>query len=91
MLLAFVGLEKRKPTAALVAVGVMHVRHVWVRVPHRDVPMVVRVRFACGIPRAVGVAMVLVVHMRVGMFHRLMSMLVLVMLGEMQPHANGHQ
>ncbi len=37
------------------------------------------------------VLMVLVVDMGVGVLHRLMHMLVLVLLGEMQPHPDGHE
>ena len=75
----------------LVLVLMMHVRDVRVPVLQPRVPMVVGVRLAGWITRRVRMPVMLVVHMRVCMFHRLVPMLMLVMLGEMQPYADGHQ
>ena len=54
------------------------------------VPMGVRVRFARWIARRVFMLMMLIVHVRVGMLSRLVVMSMLVMFGEMQPHAHAH-
>ena len=35
--------------------------------------------------------MVLVMHMRVGVLHLLMHMLVLMVLGQVKPHADAHE
>ena len=35
--------------------------------------------------------MVLIMHVRMGMFHRLVNMLVLMMLGDVQPYTNSHE
>lgn len=72
-------------------VHVMHVRDVRVTMLQRLVPMSVGVRLAGWIVRCVVVLMVLVVHMRVRMLHRLVHMLMLVTLGKMQPDADGHE
>ena len=65
----------------------MHVWHVRVSVHQPLVPVGVGVRLAGWIVRCVVVLMVFVVHMRVRMLHRLVHMLMLVTLGEMQPDA----
>ena len=49
------------------------------------------VRFAGWIIWAVLVLMVLIVHVRMSVLHGLMDVLVLMMLGEMQPDADAHQ
>ena len=55
------------------------------------VPMDMGMRFARRITRRVFVLMVLIVRVRVRVLHRLVGMLMLVMLGQMQPHADAHQ
>ena len=67
--------------------------NVWVMrvdVHQRLVPMRVRVRLARRIIRNVQVPMVLVVRMEMFMLQRLVYMLVLVTLRQMQPHAERH-
>jgi hypothetical protein len=72
-------------------VQVMHVRDVWVRVLQAPVSVGVGVRFSRRIVRQVLVLVMIIVNVRMHMLHRLMNVLVLVMLGQMQPHADGHQ
>jgi hypothetical protein len=72
-------------------VCVMHVRQVRVRMPYRLVLVKMGVRLAGRVRSAVRVAMVLVVHVRVGVCDRPMNVFVLVMLGQVQPHADRHQ
>ncbi len=62
--------------------GMVHVRNVRVRVPHPTVLVEMRMRLARGIQGAMYVAMMLVMHMRVRMAHRLVKMLVFMMFGE---------
>ena len=69
---------------------VVRVRHMWVRVPHRFVPMPMAV-FAHG-HRVMHVVVVsIVVPVRMLVFERLMLVLVAMRLGQMQPHAGEHQ
>jgi hypothetical protein len=58
----------------------MHVRHVRVAVPHPDMPMCVRVGLAGRISRQMHVLVVIIVHVSMGVLHRLMFVLVFVML-----------
>lgn len=51
----------------------------------------VAVRFPRRIGRGVEVPVVLIVDVAVLMLHRLVNMLVLMPLGQMQPQASGHQ
>lgn len=70
---------------------VMHVRHV--RVPVLEAAMLVRMRVGLA-RRIVGAMLVLVMRvmcMRVRVREHLVLVLMLVILGEMQPHSNGHQ
>ena len=69
----------------------MHVRDVRVFVGEALVPMGVRVRLAGWIARCMIVLVVLIVHVWVRMFRRLVNMMVLVMLAKVQPHAEAHQ
>jgi hypothetical protein len=72
-------------------VGMVHVGHMRVRVTHRRMLVEMRVRLAGRIERAVRMAMVLVMNMRMGVRHRLVPVLVRVLLGQVQPHADRHQ
>src|SRR4051794_24794382 len=72
-------------------VRVMHVRHVRMRVAHRRVLMKMGVRLGGRGHGAVSMAMVLVMDVGVGMRHRAVNVLMLVMLGEVQPHPDCHQ
>ena len=54
-------------------------------------PMRMGVRFARRITRGVLVLMVLIVHVGVRMLHQLVRVLMLVMLRQMQPHAEAHE
>ena len=69
----------------------MHVRHVRVAVPHSDMPICVRVGLAGRIFRQMHVLVMLIVHVSMGVFHRLMLVLVFMMLGQVQPDAGTHQ
>jgi len=69
---------------------VMHVGNVRVGMPRPAMPVHVRVRLSGRVVRAVLVLMMLVVHMRVLVRHRFVDVLVLMMLAQMQPHANCH-
>jgi hypothetical protein len=71
-----------------VLVMAMHLRHMWMAVLQRLVPTGMRVRLAGSIVWPVHMRVVLVVvHVRTGMLHRLVGVPVLVM----QPHAKAHQ
>ena len=63
-----------------VPVRVMHIRHVRVCMAHWAVPVSMRVWFARGITRLVGVTVMDVMHVRMRMHEGLVKMLVLVML-----------
>jgi hypothetical protein len=73
------------------SVPVMEVRVVRMPVDQAVVPMPMTVRFAGRVAGAVRVLMMLVVPMPVFMVHRLVNVLVLVPLGQMQPEAEAHQ
>ena len=64
-------------------VRVMHVRNMRMPVTQPHMPVAMRVRFAGRVIRIMRVLMVLVMHMRVTVLHRLVCMLVFVMLGQM--------
>jgi hypothetical protein len=61
---------------------VMHIRNMLVHMAHRGVLMEVGVWLSWCVQVIVRVAVMLVVHMRVGVRHRLVNVLVLVMLGK---------
>ena len=67
------------------SVPMMEVRVVRMPVDQAAVPMPMNVRLAWRVAGAVRVLMMLVVPMPVFMFHRLVKVLVLVPLGQMQP------
>src|SRR4051812_14336643 len=71
------------------AVSVMQVGIMDMFVLHRLMP--VPVRMWLGYRPIVLVPMVLVMHMAVLVFHRLMSMFMLMAFGQMQPEAKAHQ
>ena len=64
---------------AVMQVGIMRMR-----MGERRVPVPVRMRLADGFARQVRVAVVLVVHMAVLVFHRLVYVLVIMPLGEVE-------
>ena len=70
---------------------VMHVGHMRVRMPHHRMLMKMRVRLARRVEAAMRMAVVLIVSMGMGMAYRLVQVLMLVMLGQMQPHPKRHQ
>ena len=72
-------------------VRVMHVRHMRMGVLQPAVRVGMGVRLPRRIAGAVRVPMMLVVHVRMGVLHRLVDVLVLVPLGQMQPDAERHQ
>ena len=69
----------------------MGVRVMRMLVNHRFVPVPVFVGLLAVPLDIVLVAMVRVVNMAVAVFHRLMDVFVLVVLGEMQPYPPAHQ
>jgi hypothetical protein len=74
-----------------VPVLVVHVRHMRMRVFQPTVAVRVRVGFAGRVLRPMAVLMVLVMHMRMRVHQWFMYMLMLVVLGHMQPDSNRHQ
>ena len=72
-------------------VRVVHVGDVRVRVPLPLMSMPMRMRLSGWIGGSMIMLVVRIVNVRVGMFHRLVLMLVLVELGEVQPDADRHQ
>ena len=72
-------------------VAVVDIREMPVTVDHGRMAMNMDMRFAGWIQRAVPVAMVLVVHMAVLMRQRFVTVLVLMLLGEMEVDAEPHQ
>ena len=69
----------------------VHIGHMRVLVSERLVTMPMRVRLAGWIIRRMRVLVVLIVHVRMRMFHWLVLMFVVVILGEVQPDAYPHQ
>ena len=69
----------------------MHVGDMRMLVRQTRVPVGVGMGFAWWIVRQVRMLMMLVMHVRMLVLQRLVDMLMLVMLGQMQPHADGHQ
>jgi hypothetical protein len=74
-----------------VPVLVMHVGYVRMRMLEPAVPVPMGMWLAGRVVRPVLVLVMDVVHVRMGMFHRLVGMLVLVVLGEMQIDAEPHE
>src|SRR3977135_2938227 len=72
-------------------VHMVHIRNVRMRMTDRDMLMEMRVRLARWIKSAMGMLMMLIVDMRMGVNHRSVYMRVLMMLGEVEPHANRHE
>lgn len=70
---------------------VMHIRQMRMLVFQRLMPMRMSMWFTRRITRCVFVLMVLIVEVGMGMLHRGMNVLMLMMLGQMQPHADAHQ
>lgn len=70
---------------------VVHVGRMRVGVSHALMAMPVGVGFARWIVRSVLMLMMLVMHVPVDVFHRLVLMLVFVNLREMQPDAKCHE
>lgn len=76
---------------ARVLVAMMQVRVVWMFVPHRRVMMPVTMWLAGGIASAMSVLVMRVVDVIVFVVHRLVSVLMFVAFGEVQPDADAHQ
>lgn len=74
-----------------VAVAVMNIREMWVRVCQILVSVGVRMRFSEWIIRSVSMSVMFVVRMEMVVLQRLVSMLVLVPFGQMQPDTGGHE
>ena len=70
---------------------VMHIWDVRVFVGEALVPMGVRMRLTGWIARHVIMLVMLIVHVGMRMLHRLVNVIMLVVLREMQPHADTHQ
>jgi hypothetical protein len=75
----------------LMPVRVMHIGNVRVLVLQALMPVAVGMGFARWIVRRMLMLVMLVMDMGVGMLHRIVNMLVLVVLGQVQPHADAHQ
>src|SRR5262245_6803784 len=76
---------------ASVAMPVMHVGRMRMGMPQHAVSMPMRVRLAWRIIRRVCMLVVCIVYMRMRMFGRLMDMVVLMALGDMEPNTHTHQ
>ena len=72
-------------------VAMVQVRVVRMRVHQSTVTVPVRVGLAGRVCRRVLMPMMRVMHVPVLVLERLVDVLVLMTLGEMQPHANGHE
>jgi len=83
--------ERIKVHSLLVLVLVMHIWDVRVFMGEALVPMGVRMRLTEWIARQVVMLVVLIVHVRVCMLGALVKMIMLVVLREMEPHADTHQ
>src|SRR5215469_3262533 len=70
---------------------VMHVRQVRVPMSHRLVLVRMRMWLAGRVRSFMGVSVMDVMHMRMCMNESLVKMLMLMMFGQVQPYANGHQ
>lgn len=70
---------------------VMNIRKVRMLVHHRLVPVPMLVGLLAGPRERMLVLVVIVVDMPMTVFHRLVHMFMLMMLGEVQPYAPGHQ
>lgn len=70
---------------------VMHVRDMRMLVLQPLMPMDVGMRLPPWIAGRVHMLMVFIMHVGMRVLHRLMNMLVLVMLGQVQPHTDTHQ
>src|SRR5262249_9189054 len=75
----------------LMPVNVMAVRRVPMGVPQRGVLMPMGVRLPDRVARPMVMSMMLVVHVRMRVAHRLVRVLMLMPFGDMEPHAQSHQ
>ena len=73
------------------AMTVMHVRYMRMRMSYPAVLVEMGMWLTGRIGGRVLVPMVLIMHVRMGVRHWLVNVLVLVTLGEMKPHADRHQ
>src|SRR5690349_8237381 len=69
---------------------VVNIRKVWMGVPQGPMAMLVDVRFMAVPRELVGMLMMSIVRMWMAVNELLVNMLVLVILGEMQPHTHDH-
>jgi hypothetical protein len=74
-----------------VPVLVVHVRHMRMAVPHPGMAMRMRMGLAGRVFQRVLMLVMGVVHMSMGVLHRLMFVLVFVVLGQVQPDTHAHQ
>jgi len=72
-------------------VPVVNVREVRMLVGDRGVPVLMHMRFPSIPVDVMRMLMVIVMPMHVAMRHGLMPVLVLMSLGQMQPHTEGHE
>ena len=68
------------------AVGVVHIRKMWMFVYEGGVLVNVGMRFSRWIMRAMSMLVMLVMHVGMGMLHRLMDVFVIVLFGCMKPN-----
>ena len=78
-------------TSSPMRMSMMNVREMRMSMGDRQMAVPVLVRLAPIPIRTVLMLVVLVVHVAMAVFPRLMGMPVLVALGQVQPDANGHQ
>ena len=74
-----------------VGMAVVGVREVRMAMPHQRVRMGVRVRAAPRVPVVVRVRMVVVMEVPMRVHNLVVQVLVLVILGQVQPHADRHE
>lgn len=74
-----------------VRVPVMDVRKMRMRMGQRFMPMRMSMRLFAIPRKIVLVSMMRIMAMFMGMFHRLMDMLMFMLFGQMQPHSRAHQ
>ena len=72
-------------------VCVVHIGSVRMTVLQAVVKMMVGTRFARRVINRVLMLVVRIVHMCVGMLHRIMNVFVMIVFGKMQPDAKAHQ
>ena len=71
--------------------GVVHIGHVRMFVPHRFMPMAMSVALSRWITGLVRVLVMFIVHVRVDMIHWFMRVFMLMIFSQVQPNSEAHQ